>query len=102
MAFTISRPSGAILFGVVNELSAQWRDGKLGATTSASELEGRKKVYITLVGTMIVGVPLWASWSDGFLVEIGEGVFDGLAAIVARNVTMRVAQSTPVPPHTPL
>lgn len=92
---------GATLVGVVNEVSALWRDGKISRAYTSAELEERNKVYVALVGAMIVGIPILATRDDNWLTAVGEGAFDGLAAIVARNVAGGVMKAV-VPPHVPL
>jgi len=102
MGLSYTMIGGATLVGVVNEVSALWRDGKISRTYTSAELEDRKKVYVALVGGMIVGIPLLAAPDDGkWYTAVAEGAFDGLAAIVARNVAGGVMKAA-VPPHVPL
>ena len=101
MGLSYTMIGGATMVGVVNEVSALWRDGKISRAYTSAELEDRKKIYIALVGAMIVGIPLLATRDDSWLTAVGEGAFDGLTAIVARNVVGGVMKAV-VPPHTPL
>lgn len=102
MPLVLMRASGSALFGAANELAAEWRDGKVGGAT---DLEMRRKVYVTLAALCIVGLPLLAAsempeW--GYWIEDGaEGLFDGLAAIVGRN-TARAVMLSRVPEFVPL
>jgi len=103
MPLTYTRPVGAALVGAVNEVSALWRDGKVAATSDAAELQSRQKLYVALVGAMIVGLPLWASMEGGGIyAEVGEGAFDSLVALVARNTMAATIREGAVPAHTPL
>jgi hypothetical protein len=99
--YSITRISGAALVGVVNELSAQYRDNKIAPSLYPSDVANRDKMYVVLVGAMIIGIPLWAASDMGWLSDVGEGAFDGLAAVVGRNVANNVGQRA-VGGHVPL
>ena len=89
---------GAALVGSANEASALWRDGRIGG---GGDLVMREKTYIAVTGAALVGIPLAAALASGGLGTLAEGAFDGLAAIIARNVAAAVLRTTP-PDHTPL
>jgi len=88
MALAITRVAGAAGVGI--------------GSAVLSELIARdpENVNLVKVGRVVetlalVGLPLWASQVDGGNVEIGEGAFDGLAALLFRNAGI-VAATRPV------
>ena len=96
--YNITAIGSAGAIGAINEASAQWRDGKLGG---GGDLEKRRRAYVALTTVALIGIPILAArQQEGLLATMGEGAFDGLAAILFRNMT--AAMFTTVPCFTPI
>jgi len=75
--------------------------GGLAAWANSVQVDDLQAVKVFGFGVLValIGTGIWASRHDGVGVEIGEGAFDGLVAMMGRGIA--IDTFTPTPPVGP-
>lgn len=89
MAITMTRTVGAATVGAGLSLFGE-------AVIRNPDNTAIAKAYVGTIALGLIGLPVWASKQDGGSIEVVEGAFDGLAALVAQTAALLIM--TPSPP----